>query len=181
MHHLTSRLFRSWLVRLLLFSNACPLYAETATPLSAIQQRVDKLIQQLDSQGYVQRKHAENELRHLGHEAFDQLLEAQYNDSSEISLAAKQLIGRLSIAWWRSDDPEITQQVMRDYQRLLVDLRETRSEWLAQLEDGLGFGAVMRIVRYEPSELLSKQAAIEIFKNLDRKDESQVAAFNQAV
>ena len=181
MHHLTSRLLRSWLVRLLLVSNACPLYAETATPLSAIQQRVDKLIQQLDSQGYVQRKHAENELRHLGHEAFDQLLEAQYNDSSEISLAAKQLIGRLSIAWWRSDDPEITQQVMRDYQRLLVDLRETRSEWLAQLEDGLGFGAVMRIVRYEPSELLSKQAAIEIFKNLDRKDESQVAAFNQAV
>ena len=181
MHHSTSWLFRSWLVGLLVLSSVRPLFAETTKPQSAIQQRVGKLIQQLDSQGYVQRKHAENELRHLGHDAFDQLLEAQYNDSSEISLAAKQLIARLSIAWAQPDDPEITQQIMRDYQRLLVDLRETRSEWLAQLEDGLGFGAVMRIVRYEPSELLSKQAAVEVFKNLDQEDDSQVAAFDQAV
>lgn len=166
---------------LLCFLVLAPAYAESTKLTDPTQTRVQKLIKQLGAAGYVQRKHAESELRILGYEAFDQLLEAQYDEFSEISLAAQQLIGRLSVEWTQADAPQITQQIMRNYQRMPRHLRETRAEWLSQLEDGIGIQTVVRMVRYEPSELLAKQAAIYIFENLDRNDASQVEALRIAI
>ena len=172
---------RVWITITVLLCSFVRCMAETQVVPSQITERVRRLIQQLDADGYVQRKQAKIELQNLGHEAFDQLLEAQYSDSSEISLSAKQLIGRLTVAWSRETDPPIVQQIMRDYERMHFELRETKSTWLAQLEDGLGFDAAVRIVRYEPSELLSKQAAIAIMNNLDQLDDLQMQALREAI
>ena len=166
---------------LLCLAISTPVLAEANKLTDPTHQRIEKLIRQLGAAGYVQRKNAESELRILGHEAFDQLLEAQYDASSEISLAAQQLIGRLSVEWTQPSDAPIVQQIMRNYQRMSRDLRAARAAWLSQLEDGIGIQTAVRMVRYEPSELLAKQAAIHIFKNIDRQDASQVTALKKAV
>ena len=54
-----------------------------------------RLIQQLGSPQYAIRKSAEDELQRMGRSAIDQLLEAQYDENSEIRLAVRELLARL--------------------------------------------------------------------------------------
>ena len=136
-------------------------------------QRIERLIQQLGASGYSLRQRAAGELRQLGPLALDQLLQAQLEENAEISLAARHLVGQLPLRWVRPDDPEIVGYILKDYQRQPVSERRARVRWLAALEDGIGILPVSRIVRYERSELLAKQAALQLMRLMDTDDSNQ--------
>lgn len=146
----------------------------------ATERRVPKLIQQLGARGYQQRKFAEAELRELGHVAIDDLLEAQYNESPEISLAAQQLLSQLEIIWTRPDERPIISEIVSDFGFKPDDDKRSLTTWLSKLEDGNGFAALARIARYEQSDLIAKQAAIDLMKAMDVDSATQRAALANA-
>ena len=144
-------------------------------------ERIQQLIQQLGAKSYGLRKHAETQLQYLGHEAMELLLEAQYHESSEVSLAAQQLLGRLNVAWAQDGDRPITHDITRDYALQPLLTKRSRATWLARLEDGVGYKPLCRIVRYEPSELIAKHAALGLMKAMDPEEPDQIAAMSDAV
>lgn len=140
---------------------------ETNADSNSDPEEIQRLILQLGARNYSQRKYAESVLREMGHVAIDQLIEAQYASSPEISLAAQQLLGRLEIRWTAPDDPPITAEIMRDYENKSSEDRQETATWLAELHDGAGFDVAARIVRYDRSDLVAKHAALELIKYVD--------------
>lgn len=155
--------------------------AEADPPIDPSARQIQQLIKQLGAKSYVQRQQARTQLQHLGNEAIEQLLEAQYDDSSEISLASRQLLGRLSVRWTREGEAQITHEVMRQYDLQSWRTKQARASWLAQLEDGVGFAPLCRIVRYESSDVIAKKAALYLIRSIDRQEPDQVAALKAAI
>ena len=144
-------------------------------------QQIEQLIQRLGSQQYAERQRAEAELRYQGAVAIEQLLEAQYDKSREISLAAQQILNSLTINWTRPNEHPIIEQILRGYDSLGSSNRLGKVDWLAKLEDGVGFPAVARIVRYESSDVNAKQAALSLIEIFDETQDDQVQSLNKAV
>ena len=156
-------------------------FADANRPEKSTEQRIQQLIRQLGSKSYGVRKHAESELRQLGAEAIEQLLEAQYDDSTEISLAAQQLLGSFNLKWTSENDVEITHQIMRGFSSQPTSTKLARASWLARLEDGAGYAPLCRIVRYEPSELIAKRAALSLITEIDDEEPNRIEALRNAV
>lgn len=156
-------------------------WAEAERPTQASRSRAKQLIEQLGAENYDRRKLAERQLIYLGHEVIDELIESQYHSSPEVSLASQQLLGRLSVAWTQANDPPIVAQIMRGYDRSSLEVRTSSAEWLAKLEDGVGYDAVARIVRYEMSELVAKKAAIAVIRSIDTRDRDSVVALSNSI
>lgn len=155
--------------------------ARTATPATPKNERVQQLIQKLGAKRYAERHFAERELQYLAHEAIDQLLEAQFDESSEISLAAQHILSSLTINWTRDDEHPIIRQILKDFDDQSREMKVARAEWLAKLEDGDGFPSVGRIARYEQSERIAKQAVIKLIEHFDSSQVDQREALRKAI
>ena len=164
---------------LLLCCISTPSWSEVERPV-ANEDQVQTLIQQLGSLDYGTRKAAQDELQQLGHAVIDQLLTAQQHDNSEIRLAVRELLVRLPIRWTEGS-PSIVDDITRNYFRRSTLEKSIYAKWLVQLEDGIGLSSMVRIVRYEPSLSVAKQAALAAMKDLDPEDALQVAGFQKAV
>jgi tetratricopeptide (TPR) repeat protein len=127
--------------------------------------RVDKLIQQLGSPEFARREQAAAELNALGLAAFDALHRAQNDEDAEIRWQARHLVRSLRVAWARPDDPEPVKQVLRRYASHNASLRASCISRLAELGGLMGLEPLCRLVRFEPSENLSKQAALRIMRH----------------
>ena len=121
---------------------------------------IQQLIEQLGSQEYVARQRAERELLRLGSEAFDALTAAEQHPDLEVAARARYLARRITIDWVRENDPAEVKRIMSGYDDSDDDARLGRVEQLLALPEGHGIDALVRIVRFEKSPLLSKQAAV---------------------
>lgn len=134
-------------------------------------QQIRKLIQQLGDKDYYARQRAEAELSKFGFETFDALSEATASDDLEIAARARHLLRMMKVQWYEPGDPPQVKQLLSNYDLLPHDARLAKINALTMLPSEVGLPALCRIVRYEKSSLVSKEAAIEImFPNaLNRK------------
>jgi len=126
--------------------------------------QIAALIEQLGHPEYVVRERAQRALATLGFAAFDALTEAENHEDIEIASQAKYLVRMIRVDWTREDDPQHIKEILKDYELQAPHLRKVRMEQLAQLPDGGALACLCRIVRFEPSQKLSKQAALAVIK-----------------
>jgi len=126
--------------------------------------RINVLIRQLGDEDYFVRQRAQEQLAQFGHEAFDLLTAAENDDDIEISTRVRYLLKLLRIEWTRPEDSAGVKGLLKDYEVLDPAHRETRIAALAKLPDQEGVPALCRLVRYESSQVLSKQAAAALLE-----------------
>jgi len=129
-----------------------------------LEARIDALVKQLGDDNFAAREQAQAELARLGLAAFDALFRAQAHDDVEIAKRAQYLVRSMQVGWIRENDPPEVKSVLRDYGNLPEADRQTRMDQLAALDDQLGTSALCRLVRFEMSLRLSKEAAIRVMK-----------------
>ena len=143
----------------------CPVQAEDqppATPPSGA--AIAELIEKLGDDSYATRVRARNQLKRYGLEAFDALREAQDHSDSEILSAARYLISSLQVSWAKETDPKEVREILFEYGAQTDSERLGRIKLLGRLSDGMGMEALARVARFEPSVILSRQAALLVLK-----------------
>jgi len=126
---------------------------------------ISKLIEQLGAEQYVRREKAQEDLRRLGVEAFDALLDAQNHEDIEIALRARYLLRSMPIRWADDRDPPEIKNLMRNYEEGGRDERKNRMEQLASLSGSHGIPVLCRLMRFETDRVLSKQAALLVMNH----------------
>ncbi len=141
-----------------------------------LDRRIAGLIEQLGDDAYAVRRRAQDELVKLGFDAFDALCEAENNDDAEIGMQASYLVRMIRVNWTDRDDPAEIQSIFKDYESQSNKRRLLRIKQLAELPDEAGLEWLCRLVRFEASPVLSKQAALALMEQEPRATE---AAWNQ--
>lgn len=134
--------------------------------------RITQLIERLGAEQYATREKAQAELLRIGVAAFDSLAEAQDHPDVEIAMRVKYLLGSLHMSWTRDRDPQEVQQILRNYGTSDYHNRKGALEQLAALTPKVGCEPLVRVVRFEPNERLSKQAALLLMRRAKSSDES---------
>ena len=140
----------------------------------ATRRRVAELVEQLGASEYIARRSAEIELTEIGLPAFDQVLAATESPDPEVAAASQYLLSKLSIEWASPDDPAVVRRLLSDYGGMDEADRLSIVDGIGQRLNSktTGQGAVdalCRIVRFDPSEVVSRRAASAIInsKQLD--------------
>lgn len=125
--------------------------------------KIEALIAQLGGDDFFVRQRAQQELTEVGFEAFDALSDAAENsDDVEIQLRARYLVRLMRLSSvLDSDAPEI-KSLLGDYESRGEADRIERIKQVAALGDDKGLGVLCRLVRFERSTVLSKEAAAAI-------------------
>jgi len=126
--------------------------------------RIAELIEQLGDMDYFVRERAQEELAKAGFEAFDALEAAEFSDDIEIAARAKYLLRRMRVDWAVEGDPAMVRELLTDYEQQSESIRLERIAQLARLPKDAGLTAVCRLVRFERSPLVSKQAALTLIE-----------------
>ena len=122
--------------------------------------RIERLIHQLGDDDFARREQAERDLAQLGLAALDALLQARWNDDIEIATRAYRLVRRVEIEWARASDPPQVRELLQQYSKQPSAARTETMSRLAALDHPAGLVALARLSRFEPSETLSKEAAL---------------------
>jgi tetratricopeptide (TPR) repeat protein len=138
----------------------------------AVDRRVAGLIEQLGDQQFSVRQRAQQELIKLGFEAFDALAEAENHDDPEIAMQVSYLVRLIRADWTREGDPRQIQQILKEYEIQPDDRRLLKIKQLAELPEDEGLPWLCRLVRFEKSLTLSKQAALAIMSQKVAADEA---------
>ncbi|MEO1526358.1 MAG: tetratricopeptide repeat protein [Planctomycetota bacterium] len=149
--------------------------AEPQASESASESRIRELIEKLGSDSYATRIRARNQLRRYGLEAFDALREAQDHEDSEILAAARYLISSLQVSWSKESDPREVRELLFEYGAQSDADRLSRIELLGRLPGRAGAEALARLARFEPTPMLSRQAALLLLKQPLEGDTSQLS------
>lgn len=144
------------------FVLALPGLGEGASGTDSSHQKIEQLVRQLGHGDFFERERAQKELFKIGMEAFDALAVATSHEDVEIAARAKYLIRLLSIEWTKADDPESVRLLLQSYDTQDEPARLDTMSRLLELPDDEGLPALCRLVRFERSPLLSKQAALKI-------------------
>lgn len=142
---------------------------------AAQQRRIAAWIKQLGSDDYEQRQQAQLLLAREGVEAFDALQAARMSIDVEVARRARYLVRSLQINWVRPGDSAQVRGALYQYGEQRVDDRGVRIDRLASFADGVGLPALCRIVRFDPSLLLSKQAALRILDAVQETPEAKAS------
>ena len=132
-------------------------------------ERIERLIRQLGDERYELREQAQAELAKLNFLAFEALQKATRDEDLEIASRARYLLRRISVHLTRPGDPEEVTKLLSEFNLLDQAEQVARLRKLAKLREGRGIPALCRIVRFEPSIVLAKQAAIAIIENYPNK------------
>lgn len=143
-----------------------------ATAPSATPDRIAALIAQLGDDDFFARERAQAELARIGFEAFDALLAAENNDDIEIAARAKYLVRAMQVDWVSDSDPTEIKSLLADYGAKSVRERGQLVKQLAALPDGKGWPTLCRIVRFDSSPLVSKEAAVALMTQKAADDEA---------
>ena len=146
--------------------------AESGISPGSPAQKIGQLIEDLGSDDYATRNWAREQLQQRGLEAFEQLQKAQFHADIEIEMAAKYLVGSLLIRWGKETDPVPVQEILLEYGAQIEPERLKRIGMLEFLANRSGLEALVRLVRYEKSEQLSRQAALSILRQSESKDQA---------
>ncbi|HVC97741.1 MAG TPA: tetratricopeptide repeat protein [Pirellulales bacterium] len=137
---------------------------------SATARRISRLIEQLGDGDYFVRERAQQELAQIGFEAFDALSAAEDHDDVEVAARAKYLVRMMRIDWSAEGDPAEARALLVHYSSATETGRIELIKRLAALPDDKGLTVLCRIVRFERSTLVSKQAAVAA---LDQKPDAE--------
>ncbi len=129
------------------------------------QSSVELLIDQLGSEQYFLRRHAEEQLIERGADVFDQLQLAEEHPDLEIATRAHYILQRIRIEWIYPNDSAEVQAAMRNYGDLSKAERLQRMDQLIALANDNGLGALCRIARFEPSPQLARNAAFVVMRS----------------
>ncbi len=157
---------------LLLLAAGTRAAAESDDATAATEGKVASLIEQLGDPEFAVRERAQQQLIKLGFDAFDALVEAEDNPDPEIALQAGFLVRHIRSQWTRDTDPRAIRKILEDYEALGDDERLPKIKELAALPDDQGLEWLCRLVRFEKSPVLSKQAALAI---MERKPADEAA------
>jgi len=132
-------------------------------------ERIDRLIRQLGDDQFAKREEAQGELAKLGFAAFEALRAAANDSDLEIATRARYLLRLMSTDLTRPGDPPEVASLLAEFHLLEERGQVARLEKLAALEDGQGIAALCRVIRFEPSIVLAKQAALILAKRYPSK------------
>ena len=144
-------------------------------------QQIQKLIGELGSNHYATRERAASELSQLGLEAFDALHAAQLHQDIEIAERARYLLQSMKVLWSSPTDSADVKRLLKDYSLQTEEDRRSRIERLGQLEGVEGLSALCRLVRYEISHVLAKEAALVVMTRPQFAAPEQRAALREAL
>lgn len=148
---------------------------------AVVDPRVGKLIEQLGSTHYATREKAAAELSQLGLEAFDALHSAQEHSDIEVKERARYLLHSMKVVWSRPGDSSDVKRLLKDYSQQTENDRRTRIGQLARLDGLEGLNALCRLVRFEMSTVLAKEAALTIMNRPQFAEEANRAALREAI
>ncbi|MEK6237241.1 MAG: hypothetical protein N2C14_21230, partial [Planctomycetales bacterium] len=129
-----------------------------------IHQRIRMLIENLGHPDFFVRERAEAELKEHGYDAIDALKGAEDHDDLEIRKRARYLTAGLTVKFSSSDDQADVAALLKDYAGQSLRDRRARVRNLARLSGGKAAAALSRIVRFEESRELSKEAAAAVIR-----------------
>jgi tetratricopeptide (TPR) repeat protein len=130
---------------------------------AARSKRIETLIAQLGNDDYFARERAQQELAEIGFEAFDALSEAaDNNDDIEIKRRAAYLVRMMRLASVVDSDPPEIKALLGDYENRSEPERIALIKQVAALADDKGLAVLCRLVRFERSAVLSKEAAAAV-------------------
>jgi len=138
------------------------LAAEPPAAKPSSPERIEELIRKLGDKDYFTRQQAQEELGRLGFEAFEALNAASTHEDFEIASRARYLLRLMRAEWISAGDSAKVKECLQNYEALNVPQRQLRMQVLAGLPDGEGVEALCRLVRFEKSSALSKQAALAL-------------------
>ncbi len=144
--------------------------ANTPPPADAQQRRISELIRQLGDEQYPVRQQAQEDLSKLGAEAFDALVAAQDDDDLEIASRARYLVHFIRFEWVRDTDSPRVRALLKDYESFDLKKRWDSMMELVDLSPEVGLEPICRLVRFEKSAWLSKEAALALMGNRDLDD-----------
>ncbi len=127
--------------------------------LPAFAGNVPELIDQLGDPRYAERRDAQRQLIEVGLRAYDALDEATKHSDPEIAAASRRLLGELTHRWDWASDPTIVRQRLEGFGEQPEAERLDRVRSFARLRDERGAPALCRIVRYDLSPRVSREAA----------------------
>lgn len=136
--------------------------------------KVAKLVEQLGSAEFAAREKAQAELAKIGLEAFDALNDAQHHDDVEIALRARFLVRAMQVQWYHETDSPDVIKVLKGYGEESETERRSRIDRLKILDERQGLPALCRLARFEPSEELSKYAALKVLELLPEIKDAKV-------
>ncbi|MEX2026010.1 MAG: hypothetical protein WEH44_01895, partial [Pirellulaceae bacterium] len=172
-------ILRLSLVAILLAAWAAPAWCQNqraSSPPQDEQDRMARLIDQLGAADFSLREKAQSELADYGLAAFDALSDAQHHEDIEIALRARFLVRSMQVKWHdESDSPHVI-QLLRGYGDLSELDRKSRIDLLRTLPNREGMYALCRLARYEVSDELSKQAALNVLNQPAIEDAEARAA-----
>jgi tetratricopeptide (TPR) repeat protein len=139
-----------------------PRAAEPAPASGELAERIDRLIEQLGDPRFPVRERAQQELAAIGGPAFDALTAAQGHRDLEVVARARLLIQSMRIEIGRDSDTAEVRKLLADYDVQTDAERYKRILELARKPQAEGLAPLCRVVRYERSVVLSKQAAVAL-------------------
>jgi tetratricopeptide (TPR) repeat protein len=137
--------------------------------------RITRLIDQLGDKEYAVRQRAQLELGRLGFTAFDALSDAEQSDDIEIATQAKYLVRLIRADWTNDNAPPQVRTLLKDYDFQNETTRLARMKALLELPGDGGLEWLCRLVRFEQSPVLSKQAALLIVSQDPQPDDASWA------
>lgn len=157
--------------------------AKPAAPAEA--KRIGELIQQLGADDYFAREKAQAELIEIGAEAFDALSQAAERIRDvEITERIAYLLRTIRVRWVEPNDPAEVRNLLQNYEGMGEQDRRRTIEALAGLPGTAPLAALCRIIRFEPSQTLSKRAALAVLNqqpSVDEKWADRAAALEAGV
>src|SRR4051812_22581766 len=173
---------RGWLLAVaLVLVISAPVAADNPLPAAsekddATPDRIARLIEQLGSDDFAAREKAQSELAQAGLEAYDALHAARSDHDPEIALRARYLVDSMRVRWFADSDSTKVVAILKDYGNLQGETEEaerrSRIDRLAGMEDGMGIVPLVRLARFETSDVLAKYAALQVLELPSPADET---------
>ena len=101
----------------------------------------------------------------LKNEAYDVLLEARQHENAEVRLAVRALLDAVEISWVHADDPPAVANLLKGYGEKSANERKSIVAQLARIDEGWDCWVLVRIVRFDGSEAISKWAALALMQD----------------
>lgn len=127
-------------------------------------QEVWQYIDLLKSPSFTKRQAARRRLTRMRDQAYDALLEAQHHQDTEIRLAAREILGEVEISWSMEDDPDVISGIMKGFAGKSYHERKAIVSQLSRIDETWDCWVLIRIVRFDSSESISKWAALALME-----------------
>lgn len=170
-------------IRLLVLFAATPT-ASLAAESAIGEADIAALVEQLGHPLYEERLDAHRRLLDIGLDAFDVLRDALADSDPEVADASRRLLNELTADWTRRDDAPRVRQWLAAYNTALVGRDLDVVEALAELPGEQAIPALVRLARFDPTDLGSAEAARAVLATRElqanrRRDQAIVASIEK--